>query len=269
MKNDNAYKSAVVITLLCAFMTSGSALGQQPPFNNGSLKGPYEVMLNVWASKVDVTNQVSVGILTFDGVGAVTCALTINTAGKITTDSFSGTYSVSANGSGSISMKDSRNVTIALALMIGSSAKTLQLLQTNPNGDTAVMTGTATAQGSGGFSNASLKGRYAVLETSWITTSDSASSPVPIGVVAVVTFDGAGKVSSFSNTTANGVSKSGSSQGTYSVKSDGTGTVNLTDKKGNLSTFTAVINSSGNGFQFFWANCKCGNSAVAGTGVHQ
>ncbi len=201
MKN-TAYKSVVVITLLCVFMTNGSALGQLPPFNNGSLKGPYEVMLNVWASKANVTNQVSVGILIFDGVGAVTCALTINTAGKITTDTFKGTYSVSANGSGSISMKDSSNKTIALALVIGSPAKNLQLLQTNPNGNTAVMTGTATAQGSGPFSNASLKGGYAVLETSWITTSDSSSSPVPIGVVAVVTFDGVGKVSSFSKSTA-------------------------------------------------------------------
>jgi hypothetical protein len=269
LKNDTAYKSVVVITLLCVFMTNGSALGQLPPFNKGSLKGPYEVMLNVWASKANVTNQVSVGILIFDGVGAVTCALTINTAGKITTDTFKGTYSVSANGSGSISMKDSSNKTIALALAIGSPAKNLQLLQTNPNGDTAVMTGTATAQGSGPFSNASLKGGYAVLETSWITTSDSSSSPVPIGVVAVVTFDGVGKVSSFSKSTAGGVSKSGTSHGTYSVNSDGTSTVNLTDNKGNLSTFTVVLNSSGKGFQFFWANCDCGNSAVAGTGVHQ
>jgi len=58
LKNDNAYKYAVVIALLCVFLTSGSALGQQPPFNIGSLKGPYEVMLNVWASKANVTNQV-------------------------------------------------------------------------------------------------------------------------------------------------------------------------------------------------------------------
>ncbi len=226
-------------------------------------------MLNVWASATDVTNQVSVGILTFDGVSTVTSSLTINTAGTITTDKFSGTYSVSSNGSGSLSMTDSNNNTIALALVIGSSAKSLQLLQTNPNGDTAVMTGTAAAQGKGPFSNASLKGSYAVLENSWITTSDPNSSPYPIGVVALVTFNGAGKVNSVSATTEDGQSKNGKSSGTYSVNSDGTGSVSLKDKNNNVSKFTFVLNSSGKGFQFFFANCNCGNSVVAGTGVHQ
>jgi len=213
----------------------------------------------------NVTNQGYLGIVTFDGISKASGAFTINTGGTITTDSFSGTYAVKANGTGSLSMADKQNNKLQLALVINSTG--LQFLQPNPNG-TAVMNGTGTPQGSQSFSNASLKGTYGFSENKWDTTSDPNSSE-PDATLGLLTFDGAGKVKVSFTDEHKGQVNTTTGSGTYSVNSDGSASANVTLSNKRQITFAIVINSGGKAFQFQGTNCGCGNAVLAGTAIHQ
>jgi hypothetical protein len=75
------------------------------------------------------------------------------------------------------------------------------------------------------FSNASLKGSYSFLVNKW--TADVNTNQ--LAVVGVMTFDGAGNVTGGSYTEiTGGVVQTGTLGGTYTVNSNGTGTINLT-----------------------------------------
>jgi hypothetical protein len=253
--------------LVClGFWLGGTmAFAATPSFSNGSLKGSYEVLLVVWTSPENVTNQGYLGIATFDGSGNVSGSFTINTGGTITTDSFSGTYSVKANGSGALSMTDAQQNKLQLALVINSTG--LQFLQTNPTG-TAVMNGTGTPQGSTSFSNATLKGTYGFGENKWDTTSDPGSSE-PDATLGLLTFDGVGKIKASFTDEHKGQVNITSGTGTYSVNSDGSASASVTLSNKRQVTFAVVINSAGKGFRFQGTNCGCGNAVLAGTAIHQ
>jgi hypothetical protein len=243
------------------------AAGPPPSYTNASLKGAYEVLLVVWTSPENVTNQAYLGILTFDGVSKVNGSFTINTGGTITTDSYAGTYSVQTNGTGSLSMTDAQNNTVDLALVI-STGGVLQFLQTNPNGSTAVMNGTGVSQGTKAYSNASLKGSYSFLETKWDTTSDPNSSE-PDSTLGLMTFNGTGKVTVSFTDEHKGTVVTTTGSGTYAVNSNGTATASVTLSNNRTVTFAMVVYSAGKAMQFQGTNCGCGNAVLAGTAVHQ
>lgn len=258
-----------LVGLLVLLAASTDAAAATPPaFNNGSLKGSYETLLTVWTSPENVTNQGYLGILTFDGVSAVTGSFTINTGGTITTDSFTGTYSVKTNGTGSLSMTDSQSNAVDLALVLNSTATNLQLLQTNPNGSTAVMNGTATSQVATSFSNASLKGTYGFLENKFDTTSDPNSSE-PDSTLGILTFDGVSKVVVSFTDEHKGTVVTTTGSGTYTVATNGTATAVLTLSNSRTIDFTMVLYSSGKAMQILGTNCNCGNAVLVGTAVRQ
>jgi hypothetical protein len=271
LKNTRTSESGLtVVALFLCLLTATGTPAAALSFANSSLKGSYGVLLNTTTSATDVTNQTYLGILSFNGAGKVTApAFTIDTGGTITTvDSFSGSYSVKSNGTGSLTMTDADKKTLDLAFVINAAGKGLVLLQTNPSGS-SVMAGIATAMVLSSFTNADLKGTYAVLENSGVTTSNT-SSPNPEAIVGIATFDGVSKITTSSTGSHDGTAESlGSSTGTYSVSSDGTVSVSLTNSKGKVSEYSAVLNSSGTGFQFLDLSCNCGNGTLSGTGTHQ
>jgi hypothetical protein len=118
-----------------------------------------------------------------------------------------------------LSITDSQSNTVALALVIDPSG--LKFLQTNPNGSTAVMNGTGTAQGTGPFSDTSLSGNYGFLETKWDTTSDPNSSE-PDSTLGIFKFDGAGTITVSFTCEHKGSIAMTTGSGTYSVNPDGT-----------------------------------------------
>jgi hypothetical protein len=236
-------------------------------FSNATLNGSYETLLSVWTSVENVTNQGLLGILTFDGVSKVTGSFTINTGGTITTDTFSGNYAVNSNGTGSITLTDSLGNALDLALVINSDGSNLQLLQTNPNGSTAVMNGTARAQRAGPFSNGSVRGVYGFLEQKFDTTSDPNSSE-PDSTLGIITFDGVSKITTSFTDEHKGAIQTTTGSGTYSVNSDGTADASLTLSNGRIVDFVFVLSSSRT-FQFLGTNCGCGNAVLSGTAIHQ
>lgn len=93
------------------------------------------------------------------------------------------------------------------------------------------------------FSNTSLKGSYGVLANRWtVNASDSESA-----LVGVMTFDGAGNVTLAFTIVSDGVESTGNAGGTYSVSSNGTGTIKFTTGFTNEVDYDIVVNSTAAG----------------------
>jgi hypothetical protein len=126
---------------------SGSGLAtKETSFSNASLKGGFEFLMVKWTSSQNSNAENGLGILTFDGVGTVKASLTEDNAGKVTTITASGTYSVNSDGSGSLILTATGKKSITVAFAINSANKGFQFLQTKGGGTGAVKTGTATHQ---------------------------------------------------------------------------------------------------------------------------
>jgi len=260
-----------VLVCLAVAMAAPMAVAQSPGFNNGSLNGSYGFLLAKWTSTSSENAWNVLGVISFDGAGNVSGSFTENTAGSVDTGTFTGTYSVKSNGTGSMSLTISNGGKTTLALVIDASTKTLQLMGTyckNKPCD-SVSSGTAIAQVSKSFSNASLKGAYGRLANKW--TPDP-KQPAEAGV-AVATFDGAGNVKISGTDNTAGKVTTDTSKGTYSVNSDGTGSLDVTDSKGNEVKAALVINSAGKGYQVLVTSLpcgsSCGNMVMSGTATHQ
>jgi len=262
---------AVVVCMAVA-MATPMAFAQSPAFNNGSLKGSYSFLVAEWTSSSSVSAFNSLGVMTFDGAGNLSGSYTANFAGTVVTGTFSGTYSVNSNGTGSMSYEISGYGTVTTAFVVDASTKNLQLLQTTcPSGGCGnwVNSGTAIAQVSTSFSNASLKGVYGRLLNKW-TPDPNQPAQANVGVA---TWDGAGKLKVSDTDNTAGTVTTDTWKGTYSVNSDGTGSFAVTDSKGNKVTGALVVNSAGKGYQFMLTSLpcgsSCGNAVWSGTGTHQ
>jgi hypothetical protein len=130
--------AAVAISLLGA--TPAGAAG----FTNANLKGGYSMLV---AADNAASPFTQIGVLTFNGVSAVSFTWTANNNGSIFSGSESGTYSVKANGSGSISMTglhSADHFTFVLNSVVNGVAKGLHVVATS--GPNLVIYGTATHQ---------------------------------------------------------------------------------------------------------------------------
>jgi len=263
----------VVAVLVCLVVTlaAQTAVAQSPAFNNGSLKGSYGFLMAKWTSTSSESAWNVVGVMTFDGAGDLSGSFTENKAGSVDTGTFTGTYSVKSNGTGSMSFTSSNGGNVTLALVIDASSKNLQLMETDCKNKPcdSVNSGAAIAQVSTSFSNASLKGAYGWLINKW-TPDPNQPADASVGIA---TFDGAGnmKVTGTDNTA--GTITSIKLSGTYSVNSDGTGSYALTGQKPTKTDGVFVINAAGKGFQFMHTippcGSSCGNAVWSGTATHQ
>ena len=111
-------------------------------FSNASLKGKYEFLTVRWPSGQNPDSNNVIGILNFDGAGAVTASATQDDAGNVQTITASGTYSVSPDGSGTMTLTDKQG-SIAFAFAINSAGKGSQIIGTTND---EVQSGTTTRQ---------------------------------------------------------------------------------------------------------------------------
>jgi hypothetical protein len=81
---------------------SASIINLSGSGSNASLKGTYGLLLNNWQADSSWPMIGAVGIFRFDGIGGVTLFCTQEVGGVPSTLSLTGTYSVSADGSGSM-----------------------------------------------------------------------------------------------------------------------------------------------------------------------
>jgi hypothetical protein len=118
-----------------------------------------------------------------------------------------------------------------------------------------------------GFSKASLKGSYSFMTNLW-TANVSTNQ---FAMVGVMTFDGAGSVTASYTSLTGGVPQTGALRGTYSVKSNGTGTITFTTGS-TLPHFAITLNSSAAGVahsvQLLQTNDR-NNEVISGTALLQ
>ncbi len=261
--------AVAVVASLFYLIAGPRALGASVPpiFSNGSLKGSYAVLLNKWTSDTSSKPEALVGVFDFDGVGVVSItSFTDNNGGTITTGTGSGTYSVKKDGTGSISVTLSNGDSGTFSIVLDAKGNGFQVILTNcQNGcGTNVLSGTAVATGGSSFSNASLKGGYEFLSVTW-TSSQNSNAQNDLGIL---TFDGAGKVKASLTEDKAGKVTTIKANGTYSVNSDGSGSMKLTAKQGS-TTFAFAISSAGKGSQLITTASGGSNPVQSGTTTKQ
>jgi hypothetical protein len=118
------------------------------------------------------------------------------------------------------------------------------------------------------FNNASLKGTYSFLNN--LTTANQGTNQ--FAMVGVLAFDGAGNVTGSFTSISSTTPQSGTLGGTYSVMSNGTGTMTIAFTPGSTAQFAITLNSTAakvaHGLQLLQIN-DTSNEIISGTAVLQ
>jgi hypothetical protein len=243
------------------------SLPARAAYSAATVKGSYSFLLNEWTT-TSGTNSSTIGVLTFDGVSEVSGGIlqVTNTSRQQFNIESGSTYSVERNGTGSLNLVTSSGTlpfSIVLSSVSGGVAQQFQLLLLNPTGANTVTAGTAVAVNlSSAGSAANLKGTYSVLINLW-----QANPNLPmIGAVGSATFDGVGSVTLSYTQEVGGVSSTQTVTGTYSVATDGSGTM-VFGSGAAAVTFDFAINnvrkSIARGLQFLNGGGDGGNNIVS------
>ncbi len=253
------------------FVVIALALFAHASFNNASLKGGYSFLFDRWTADVNMNQEGTIGIMTFDGAGNVTASFTSISGGVVQTGTASGTYTVNSNGTGAITFTTGSNpphFAITLTSSAGGLAHGLQLLQTNDNRN-LVFSGTAFLQSTipVTYTLASVKGNFGLLLNVW----DGNANDFQEGVVGIASFDGAGKVKGSTTDVDGGVVSTQTFTGTYTVNSDGSGNMSLTagnDHPQIAFALNSVAAGKAKGAQLLLTNTT-GNKVQSGIALKQ
>jgi hypothetical protein len=219
----------------------------QTNFTNADFSGIYQVV-----SITSLGDSSSSLTLTADGAGGYSGNLVQNNAGVITSSAVSGTYSVAADGSLTITPASGS----PLSGGISANGKTLVLSQLTAGQPSAFAVGIK--QGQTNFTNADVVGTYNIVNH----TGHSAD-------LLTLDFDGAGNFNGTTTTNDAGTISNYSVTGTYAVAADGTLTVWFLHQ--NVHSFSVVftggVSSDGNTLVLIYANLPTGFSLAASVGV--
>ena len=187
-------------------------------FSNSALDGSYSFgFLGADSSGLPFA---SAGALTLDGAGDIVAGTEdANDSGTITNNlTFTGSYNIASNGRGTATWTDSNNNTSHFALYVVSSG---QVIFTEID-SSAQIAGNAIMQGVPSFSNASLSGTSVFT----LTGNSTVGTFVEGGLI---TADGNGNITSGveDQNDAGTTSENNVVTGTYSIASNGRGTVHL------------------------------------------
>jgi hypothetical protein len=249
-----------------------SLAAQAATYSNATLKGSYSFLVNLHTANQSTNQFAMVGVLSFNGAGDVTGSYTSISADTVSSGTLGGTYSIAANGSGTITFSTGSTAEFAITLnaISGGVAHGVQLLQINDSNN-EVMSGTAILQFTKSltYSAASLKGTYALLYNPWTADASLAED----GGVALFTFDGKGNVATTETIMYDGTEFSGSGSFTYTVNANGTGAISPTTKG---PQFVFALNSASSaglasGYQFLDTNTSDGpgNMVITGAALKQ
>jgi hypothetical protein len=185
----------------------------QSNFSNTNLTGTYTAVRYDYNSADDVSGLSS---LTFDGAGNFSGTDTLNKGGLVSSMAISGTCTVAADGTLTLTSSAGSTLTGGLS----ADGNTLVASRTTTGFGPSVLFGIK--QGQSNFSNANLMGAYKMIQ---FVTRDIIDGAGDRGGLSTVTFDGAG------NHDDSGVLNDGGSitsvvdTGTYTVAADGTLTI--------------------------------------------
>jgi hypothetical protein len=222
-----------LIELDGAPVLSGEAFRQTGPFSNGSVTGPFAFTI-AGADVLSTAPFAAGGVLVSDGAGTVTTGTEdFNDGGTITTNTaLGGTYSVAANGRGTLSITNSRG-TFSFAIYPSSGG--VLAVETDIR---FVTTGTALQQQAAPFNAGSLSGTYG-LNFTGVTLNGELDS------IAQFTADGASKFNGIIDVNnTGGITFGQPLTGTFSIASNGRSTVTLQTPIGTQNMVFYVVNGS-------------------------
>jgi len=271
-------KSSVVAVLLVLFTFAG--MSAATTYTAANVKGSYSILVNAYGGGASVGEGAAVGILNFDGVSAVTGYATSINNGSLNVQTISSaTYTVSANGHGSVTATFTNSngnapgtwqIAFVLNSVSASVAHSLQAILINTgSGDTAVWAISAASTNlTTAATAARLKGTYSALLNWWATGTQQEE-------VGTFVFDGKSKVtSSFTFQVAEGTATTITGTGTYSVNSDGSGSMSLTLSNSATVDFDFVMNSAtgtavAKGIQLLEVDNPSSTSVATGNAVYE
>ena len=268
-------KSSVIVVLLMLFTFAG--ISAATTYTAANVKGSYSLLANAYGG-ASTSQAAAVGIFNFDGVSAVTGYVTNIDDGILNVQTISsGSYTVSANGHGSVTatftgINGSGTWQIAFVLnsVSASVARSLQaiLIDTGAGDPRAWSISATSINLTTAATAARLKGTYSVLLNWWATGTQQ-------DAVGTFVFDGKSKVtSSVTYQVPEGTATTVTGTGTYSVNSDGSGSISLAlsntttmdlDFVMNTATGTAVAK----GIQLLEVDNPSSTTVVTGNAVFE
>jgi len=114
-------------------------------YSLATLKGTFSFEFDEATADSTLVMQGGIGLFTFDGKGNVKGSTRYIAGGVFQTGTFTGSYLVNPDGTGSISLSNGAQYAFVLNSLAGKLAKGLQFIQTNSTGNAAI-SGTALKQ---------------------------------------------------------------------------------------------------------------------------
>ena len=175
----------------------------------------------------------SVYQITVDGAGNLTGTATKSIDGSLVTFSFTGTYQIAKNCTGTARFTNQSGQTEHDNFVLNNGKKSAFLIQTDPN---HVQSAVAVAEGLATCTNLGVKHTYSLQATGLI---------IGVGQVAVegqLVLNGTGSITGTATLSLNGsITSAVPVTGTYSIASNCTGTVSITPKGMSTMNLNAVI----------------------------
>lgn len=238
------------VLLACglAILCAGSVVAQPQigafTCTSATLSGTYSLTLSgrdVSAATAFNNVEQGAGTATFDGLSAVTFNLTDNTnKAQGVAQKLSGTYSMQANCIGTINITSGDTATFILGaynngagFFVTGQDGTYSLIG---NGNTLPATCTTST----------FNGTYSFNGNGFVLASGAIAGANYIS--GLMTFDGAGNVSTTAFVSVNGSSVQQSTKGTYTVTSGCTATATYSDVSGNVYSLAYTITSANGAF---------------------
>ena len=228
-----AFASMLLITVI------GSSAVAAAACSNSSISGVYGFSTS--GTDGDGLSQAVVGQFTAtpgSPSGSLSGTETVSTNGTIGAVSFSGTYQVSGNCTGQVTVKVSGSKNAAhLRLVIVSGGAEIDFVNTDP-GQTGL--GYALAQGNVICTDLGVKANYGFQDTGLVVGSGA------IALTGRLTFDGNGAAKGSESGTQAGVAVTNVPlSGSYSINSDCTGSAIVTPQGGVATNFNFVVVNGG------------------------
>lgn len=199
--------------------------------SNASLDGVF----GYFHGRPGATSTVVVGQLTLDGQGNITSgSFTYNAFGAISTGTTTGTYSISKNCTGTLTLNDEGGSSSPYNIYLNEGNNMFQMIGSSVENQP----GFGLAQGTVACG---LPGKKIVLATNLVGLDDG----LVADTVGQVTLNGKGKISGRETFATNSVVNTFAVTGTYTENSNCTGTWSITPKGGTTTNFNTVRVNNG------------------------
>ncbi len=244
MKRATALLASVILLVSMLVLGVGSTTQAQARCSLASFRGAYGILVTGFFQQqggppVASNPYAAVGLVTADGVGGFSGTITESSNGNIQSNTFTGTYAVNPDCTGSLFVPGPHGGTVNLVIVARGSQ--LLFFGTEPG---SVQSGIGIKQGESRCSLSSFQGTYGIRATGFFQPDGTVFASYPSAAVGTLTADGMGGVSGIIAESDNGTIQSFTLAGTYTVNPDCTGSLLVPGPYGVTANFVIVARGS-------------------------